>query len=560
MKKMLTWLTVVIAIFFWGSSTAPGQGGSGEKAAALQGVVSSQAEDLMEGVLVKAKRTGSNITVTVVSNDKGQYFFPANRLAPGQYSLSVRAAGYDLETPQQVEIVPSKTANTDLKLAAAREVASQLSNAEWLMSFPASKQTAEVECVGCHTVETVARSRHKGDEWYAVLTRMRGYAAGSSLRRPQKNPFETPPAPKDPELVEYLSSINLSSGQWNYKLKTLPRPTGRATQVILTEYDLPTPAAQPHDVVVDSEGFVWYSDFGRPVLGKLDPRTGAVKEFPLPILKPGFPEGANPTELDENGNVFVGRLKQAALARFDRKTETVTQWSIPEQYNTERAHLGMIGPVRNGILWFSDNPNRRMHRIDTKTGKIESYPAYPEEKEVVYGDAGYLFGPDHSHSIYGLSGDSKGNGYILDINGGTIGKIEPGTGKVTLYPTPTPDSGPRRGMMDAQDRLWFAEFRGDKVAMFDTNTGKFQEWPAPGPYARPYDARIDKNGEVWAGGMHTDYVYRFNPQSGEWTQYLLPTPKANLRRMAGVDNSTSPVTVYVGMNHQAKIAKIEPLD
>ena len=559
MKRITPMLASGILLWGLSSATSLAQDASGGKAA-LRGVVSSDAEGQMEGVLVKATRTGSNMTVTVVSNNKGRYTFPANKLAAGQYALDVRAGGYELAAPQRVELLAGKTTDLDLKLKPASDVAAQLMNAEWLMSFPESAQKANVECVGCHPLSIPARSHYRGDDWYPILTKMASYAPGSNLWKPQKNPYDTPPAAPDPALVQYLSSINLSSGKWKYELKTFPRPKGRATQVIITEYDLPTRAAGPHDVLADKEGFVWYSDFGRPLLGKLDPRTGAVTEYPLPILKPGYPEGANPTELDENGNVYVGRLKQAALAMFDRKTETVTQWSIPAEYNTARAHLGMIAPVRNGVLWFSDNPNSRMHRIDTKTGKIESYPAFPGSKEVVYGDAGYMFGPQQGHSIYGLSADSKGNGYILDLNGGSIGKIEPGTGKVTLYPTPTPDSGPRRGMMDDQDRLWFGEYRANRVAVFDTKTGKFQEWPVPGPFSRPYDVKVDKNGDVWTGGMHTDYVYRFNPKTGEWMQYLLPTPAANLRRMAGVDNSTSPVTVYVGLNHQGKIAKIEPLN
>ena len=31
-------------------------------------------------------------------------------------------------------------------------------------------------------------------------------------------------------------------------------------------------------------------------------------------------------------------------------------------------------------------------------------------------------------------------------------------------------------MMDAQDRLWFGEYRGNRIGMFDTKTEKFQEW------------------------------------------------------------------------------------
>jgi virginiamycin B lyase len=65
----------------------------------LTGLVSSAEEPAMEGVLVSARRTGSNITITVVTGGDGRYSFPASRLAPGQYTLAVRAVGYELEQP-----------------------------------------------------------------------------------------------------------------------------------------------------------------------------------------------------------------------------------------------------------------------------------------------------------------------------------------------------------------------------------------------------------------------------------------------------------------------------
>ena len=44
--------------------------------------------------------------------------------------------------------------------------------------------------------------------------------------------------------------------------------------MILTEYELPRPdITEPHDVVVDRDGTVWYSDFGDLFLGALDPKT-----------------------------------------------------------------------------------------------------------------------------------------------------------------------------------------------------------------------------------------------------------------------------------------------
>jgi len=61
------------------------------------------------------------------------------------------------------------------------------------------------------------------------------------------------------------------------------------TRAIITEYDLPRETIQPHDVVVDADGIAWYSSFGEQNLGKLDPRSGKVTEFPIALNKPGFP-------------------------------------------------------------------------------------------------------------------------------------------------------------------------------------------------------------------------------------------------------------------------------
>jgi hypothetical protein len=72
--------------------------------AALTGIVSSQAEGPMEGVLVSAKRAGSTLTTTVVSDAKGRYAFPGGRLEPGAYTIGIRATGYDLEGPSSVDV------------------------------------------------------------------------------------------------------------------------------------------------------------------------------------------------------------------------------------------------------------------------------------------------------------------------------------------------------------------------------------------------------------------------------------------------------------------------
>src|SRR6516225_4236482 len=72
--------------------------------AALTGQVSSAAEGPMEGVVVSAKREGSTLTISVVSDNTGKFSFPALKLEPGRYSLAVRAVGYDLDGPKTADV------------------------------------------------------------------------------------------------------------------------------------------------------------------------------------------------------------------------------------------------------------------------------------------------------------------------------------------------------------------------------------------------------------------------------------------------------------------------
>ena len=99
----------------------------------------------MEGVLVSAKRACSTMTITVVSNAQGQYSFPRDRLEAGTYFLSIRAIGYELPArgPVQVGVGGQQTATLDLHLVKTKNLAHQLSNGEWLQSFPGAEARKE---------------------------------------------------------------------------------------------------------------------------------------------------------------------------------------------------------------------------------------------------------------------------------------------------------------------------------------------------------------------------------------------------------------------------------
>ena len=515
----------------------------------LTGRVTSVAEGPMEGVLVSASKAGSTITVTVVSDQNGRFSFAPAKLAAGRYALRIRATGYELDGPSTVDV----PAQIDLKLRKTRDLAAQLSNTEWFISMPGSVEQKRplIECMSCHTFEKIARTKHDADAMYEVLKRMATYAINTSMERVQKRLI----ARKFDEasfrrLAAYLATVNLSKGPtWAYPLKTLPRPKGRATRVVITEYDLPRKTIAPHDVLTDSAGIVWYSNFLENTLGRLDPRTGAHTEFSYPMIKPGAPTGALAMEPDKDGNWWLAAMFQTGLVKFDVKTNTFQVFRLPADLNNDEAQQSMVMPRQShvdGKVWTTEIGRQVILRLDIASGRYDLIDPFKNM-------------PDGSnHSPYGLAADEANNLYFMDFGDEVIGRIDTRSGRTTIYPTPTPRSRPRRTMMDAQRRIWFAEFAANKVAMFDSKKEMFKEWAVPTPFTYPYDVFLDRNGELWSGSMASDLVLRLNPETGKSVEYLLPR-QTNVRRVFG-DDATTPVTFWVGSNHGASIVKLTPLD
>jgi streptogramin lyase len=528
--------------------------------AALTGLVGSAEEPAMEGVLVSATKAGSNITVSVVTGADGRYSFPQSRLAPGQYALAVRAVGYELDQASKVDVSTPDPSIADLKLRKAGDLAAQMSNGEWMASIPGTDQQKGqlLNCVGCHTVQRIVRSKYDADAFMTqILPRMQGYVQQSLPIHPQLRPAERLMEEQGEDRIEiyravaqYLSTINLSAtDQWKYELKTLPRPKGSATKVIYTEYDLPREEMAPHDVIVDKDGIVWFGNFGEQKLGRLDPKTGKVSEYPYAMHRDNAPTGSLGLRADASGNLWLGNMYQATIVKFDPKTEQFNFWTLPPEGNIAAAQVNMVSPQHSdvdGKVWTQNNGFAGVHRLDIATGKIETWMPF---KSAPKGEP---------HNIYDVIPDSHNNVFFTDFRQGQIGRIDAKTGEVALFQTPTLKSAPRRGNMDAQDRLWFGEYRGDRIGMFDTRSKEFKEWKLGTRWSAPYDVVLDKNEFAWTGSMVTDHVTRLNTKTGEMTDYLLPRT-TNIRRVF-VDNSTTPVSFWVGSNDGASIVKVEPLD
>jgi virginiamycin B lyase len=352
------------------------------------------------------------------------------------------------------------------------------------------------------------------------------------------------------QITEWMATINLSQQEtWSYPLKTLPRLTGKSTKVVITEYDLPQAHIQPHDVMIDRAGDVWYSDFGQMFLGKMDTKTGKVTQYPIPVVKPGYSLGTLDLEIDKDDNPWVGVMYQSAIAKFDKKTEKFTMWQTPKEWDTsggQLGHLAVTGTQVDNKVWIKNSDGTNIYRLDLTSNKFENL-GVPKDPRT-----GKRIG------TYGIHSDQENNAYLLDFSAGNIVKIDAKTKKETVYLTPTPNSTPRRGRVDEQGRLWFAGFRGMVIGMLDPKEGAIKEWKVPSPWSAPYDAVYSGvDNSAWTGSMLNDRVSRLDVKTGQYVEYQMPRP-TNIRRVF-VDERTNPGTLWVGSNHAGTIVKVEPI-
>jgi streptogramin lyase len=292
---------------------------------------------------------------------------------------------------------------------------------------------------------------------------------------------------------------------------------------------------------------VWYQDFAEGIVGRLNPATGEVKEWKDSTPTPGVPSGFQDLEWDAQGNMWLGRHDWNAITKFDPKTEKFSEFPLPADVKSD--FVSMIG---DGKIWTKDTADDSVFRVDPATGKATKFDEFPADL-TIKDEKGI------HHHIYGITADRAGNLYEADIVGGDLFRLDGETGKVAMYQIPTKEAGPRRMHFDEQGRLWIGEYYGKTIGMFDTRTEKFQEWKVPIPWYGSYDVALDQNGYVWTGTMTSEIILRLNPKTGEFRQYMLPRLGVNVRRVE-VGTSGANSVFWVGENHQAKIARVEPLN
>jgi virginiamycin B lyase len=508
------------------------------------GVVKSANGALLEGIMVQLIAQKNAIRTTVYSNADGRYEFP--KLEPGTYTLRIARPRefhpfvrekLEINGPDELaDITLTRVTNAAL-LPALPEIAAQMTGSEWLLSLSGTgeeKRLLTVNCNWCHSYQQIFRNRYDEHGWAQIVNRMTKGAGSPLINMNPRGRFNDEDTAK---LVKWLASVRGPDSK-DPPFVTLPRPQGRQTRVVITEYELPRLELATHDVWGDSKGNIWYSPHRSSYIGRLDPRTGAVKEYRVPAVDAGVLPGTHWIYVDKNDIVWGSENWAHSIWRFDPKTEEFTRvrWNVPEPVNSPMGGNYAIDP--DGFIWRARG--KAVAKIGALTG--DTILRFPLKKFTgTYGSAvsrdGRYFG----------GGAWPRDGIVV---------ADTLTGEV-FEPDCSANCGPARGEFDPQGNYWSGG-RGGMLVKFDIAKKRLFEYPLPTPYASMYSAQADKNGEIWAGEMHAGRYFRFNPKTEQFTEYVLPEPYG-IDRETWIDNSTDPVTVWY-VDHDGWIVRIQPLD
>jgi len=101
--------------------------------------------------------------------------------------------------------------------------------------------------------------------------------------------------------------------------------------------------------------------------------------------------------------------------------------------------------------------------------------------------------------------------WYTDQQNSFIGRLDPATGKITDYATPTPASGPHGIVVAPDGGVWYTAQRIGKLGRLDPKTGHIEEYSLPAAARDPHTPLIRK-GVVWFTVQQRNVYGRLDPR------------------------------------------------
>ena len=565
-KKRYTWAVVLMTVLaaVW---TYPWPAGiAANEPSLLGGKVTSSTGQALAGVPVRAHRDKSNRTVSVYTNSKGEYSYPGwSDVSPGSYTVAIELADYVPAKREAVTLTAGKTARADFALQSRTPSVIDVTASDIVAALPGTDEQKHllIQCDNCHSLQFAFRTPRDKEGWIQIIKRMAGERA-IARETPGTRAFGQKQYVEP--LAEYLAQVRGPGSSDVIPFKLRPRPTSDAsTRLVVTEYDVPRGgnrqehiirgdrrAAWPHDILLEANGpYAYYTDHFSFNIGRLDRRTGEVKEFPYAILpgmgreemgivnqaqeRAGNPGGgAHDMAWDREGNVIFGL--GGGTMRFNPKTEQFTPWA---------AGSNMFGLDGAGNVWYLE---KGFHKLDPKTGEVTTYK--------IPGDV--------EDDTYDMETDAQGRSFMNMFRQAKIGMYDPKTDTFQTFPTPSPGSGPRRGDMDSRGRAWMSLYWAGRIGLFDPSKREVKEYallpghkPFGPPFVSPYSVAVDdKNQFAWANDFNSQRIYRVDLKTEQATEYFMPLPY-EIRDLT-VDEKADRPTVWIpAYRPPSKMVKVE---
>ena len=372
----------------------------------------------------------------------------------------------------------------------------------WSQELPEGqgKEMVAALCNSCHPFYARLGGGYTAEGWRTVMRMMANHGVNM-------------PADQVATITEYLTKNFPEKG----------KPAGVVipglAKVSIKAWQVPTPGSRPHDPLAAADGSLWYTGQMNNVLGRLDPKTGRITEYPLKTAHSG-PHGLDE---DKDGNIWYTGNTGALIGKLDPKTGAVTEYKMPDP-DAKDPHTLIFD--QTGILWFTLQNANRVGRLDPKTGEIK-----------------LLTPPTPKSRPYGMAVSSKGTVFYVAFGTNKVGSVDPKTLEIREYPLPDPGSRPRRITMTSDDIVWYADFSRGYLGRLDPATGKVTEWPSPsGPKSWPYGMVFTK-GAVWynESAAKPNTIVRFDPKTEQFQSWAIPGGGDIVRNMDVMPNG-NPVT------------------
>jgi len=110
---------------------------------------------------------------------------------------------------------------------------------------------------------------------------------------------------------------------------------------------------------IAGDGKVWFVEREANKVGRLDPATGKIDEFPTPGLDIPRRMGA-----DWEGNVWVAYHRTGKLVKIDHKTAKMTYYEPPTK---DSGAYHVVADAKKKVIWVTEQAADKIARFDPKT-------------------------------------------------------------------------------------------------------------------------------------------------------------------------------------------------